>query len=158
MKMTVCQYRKGSGFLDGSWRHVRNHKILLVQVTVVRFSLTKIKHTKVAKAMRSSSKQNKNMKLWDVLEVMLFISNLLLCCQLHWAWPKQKIKAWLYGKKHRNSLFLVWIHFRCYRDTKTEKNLLAVWTLFNYNISDGCPLWLYHFIGLALHENENKTS
>ena len=50
MKMTMCQCRKGSGFLNGSWRHVRNHKILLVQVTVVRFSLTKIKHTKVAKA------------------------------------------------------------------------------------------------------------
>ena len=29
---------------------------------------------------------------------------------------------------------------------------------FNYNILDGRPLWLYHFICLALHENENKTS
>ena len=29
---------------------------------------------------------------------------------------------------------------------------------FNYNISNRRPLWLYQFIYLALHENENKTS
>ena len=35
MKMTVGQWRKGSGFLNGLWHHVRNHEILLFQATVI---------------------------------------------------------------------------------------------------------------------------
>ena len=96
IKMTVCQCKKGSGFLNGSWRHVRNHEILVVQVTVVslvvmKFSSRKNKRTEVGEAMRSSSKQIKNMKLWDALELKSFVTNLSLRGQLHWAWPKREI-------------------------------------------------------------------
>ena len=55
------------------------------------FSSTKDKQTEVGEAMWSSSKQNKNRKLWDVPEVMSFVTNLSLRCQRHWVWPKQEI-------------------------------------------------------------------
>ena len=50
----MSQCRKGSGFLNGLRRQVRNHEILLVQVTVVSVVVTsfprqKIKKTKLAK-------------------------------------------------------------------------------------------------------------
>ena len=42
------------------------------------FSLTKYKQIEVGKAMRPSSKQKKNVKLWDVPEVTSFVTNLSL--------------------------------------------------------------------------------
>ena len=40
--------------------------------------MTKNKQTEVGEAKRSSSKQNKNMKLWDVPEVTSFVTKLSL--------------------------------------------------------------------------------
>ena len=55
------------------------------------FSSTKNKQMEVGKAMRSSSKQKKSIKLWVIPEVTSFVTNLSLRSQLHWAWPRQEI-------------------------------------------------------------------
>ena len=55
------------------------------------FSSTKNKQMEVGRAMRSSSKQKKSIKLRDIPEVTSFVTNLSLRGQLHWAWPRQEI-------------------------------------------------------------------
>ena len=68
MKLTVCHCRKGSGFLNGTWRHVRNHGILRVQVTVVsvvvRDFLDK-KQTNLRWRSNAVVKQAKYFKTWS---------------------------------------------------------------------------------------------
>ena len=54
-------------------------------------SSTKNKQMEVGKAMRSSSKQKKSLKRWDIPEVTSFVTNLSLRGQLHWAWQRQEI-------------------------------------------------------------------
>ena len=56
-----------------------------------KFSSTKNKQNEVGKAMRSSSKQNKNKKLSDIPEVTSFVTNLSLRGHLLWAWLKREI-------------------------------------------------------------------
>ena len=115
MKLTVSQCRKGSGFLNGLWRQVRNHEILLVSGNCCFSSGEVVKQNEVGEAMRSSSKQNKNIKLWDIPEVTSFLTNLSLRGQLHWAWPKLDFIA----KSIRIHFFGFENIFRCYRETKT---------------------------------------
>ena len=55
------------------------------------FSSTRKKQIEVGKAMRSSSKQNKSIKLSDIPEVTSFVTNLSLRGQPHWAWPRREI-------------------------------------------------------------------
>ena len=55
------------------------------------FSTTRNKQIEVGKAMRSSSKQNKSIRLSDFPEVTSFVTNLSLRGQLHWAWPRREI-------------------------------------------------------------------
>ena len=55
------------------------------------FSSTKNKQIEVGKAMGSSSKQNKNINLWNIPEVTSFVANLSLRGQLHWTWPRREI-------------------------------------------------------------------
>ena len=55
------------------------------------FSSTENKQMEVGKAMRSSSKQKKSIKLCDIPEVTSFVTNLSLRVQLHWAWPRREI-------------------------------------------------------------------
>ena len=55
------------------------------------FSSTKNKQMEVGKAMRSSSKQNKSIKICDIPEVTSFITNLSLRGQLHLPWPSWEI-------------------------------------------------------------------
>ena len=128
MKMT------GSGFLNGSWRQVRNHKILLVQETVVsvvvrRFPWQKANKLKLAKqcghqASKIKTKRFEIFLKWRPLTpIFRYAVNFIGHDQ------SGKFKAWFYGKKHRNSLFWFEYILRFYRDTKTEKTLLAVWTL-----------------------------
>ena len=110
MKMT------GSGFLNGSWRQVRNHKILLVQETVVsvvvrRFPRQKANKLKLAKQCGHQASKIKTKSFEVFLKwhhsspIFRYAVNFIGCGQ------SGKFKAWFYGKKHRNSLFLVWIHF-----------------------------------------------
>ena len=55
------------------------------------FSSTKNKQMEVGRALRSSSKQKKSIKLRDIPEVTSFVTNLSLRGQLHWAWPRREI-------------------------------------------------------------------
>ena len=56
--------------------------------------------------MRSSSKQNKNIKLWDIPEVTSFVTNLSLHGQFHWAWPKREIQSLMLWQKVSEFTFL----------------------------------------------------
>ena len=93
----------------GLWRHVRNCKILLVQVTVVSvvtrsFCRQKNKETEVGEAIQSSSKQNKNMKLCSFVIgqqssiSQSFVNNLPFLSHLHWALPRGEIILILWQK------------------------------------------------------------
>ena len=62
------------------------------------FSSTKNKQNEVGIGMQLSSKQNKNIKLWDIPEVTSFITNLSLHGQLIGRGLSGKFKAWFYGK------------------------------------------------------------
>ena len=55
------------------------------------FSSTKNKQVEVGRAMRSSSKQKKSIKLPHIPEVTSFVTNLSLRGQLLWAWPRREI-------------------------------------------------------------------
>ena len=135
MKLTMSQCREGSGFLNGSWRQVRNHEILLVQVTVVSivvmsFPQPKNKQNEVGEAMRSSSKQNESTKLWDIPDMTLFITNLSLCGQLHWAWPKRAIWSLILWQKTSEFTLLGLKTFSDVKEIpKPKKTFLAIWTL-----------------------------
>ena len=121
MKLTVSQCRKGSGFLNGSWRQVRNHKILLVQVTVVSvavrsFPWRKTNKTKLAKqcGCQASKLKTKSFEIflkWRHLSpVFHYAVNFIGRGQ------SGKFKAWFCVGIH---FFGFEIIFRCYRDTKT---------------------------------------
>ena len=56
-----------------------------------KFSSGKDNQNEVDEAMPSSSKQNKNIKLWEIPEVTSFVTNPSLRGQLNWAWPKREI-------------------------------------------------------------------
>ena len=100
--MTVCQCRKGSGLLNGSWPHVRNHEILLVQVIVVSvlvrsFTRQKISKTKLAK---QCGRQASKLKTWSF---EMFLKRRHLPPIFHYAvnfigrGQSGKFKAWFYG-------------------------------------------------------------
>ena len=133
--MTVCQCRKGSGFLNGSWCHVTNHKIHLVQETVVSVVLRSFPRQKTNKLRLAKQCGHQASKI-KTKHFEIFLkwhhSSPIFRYTVNFIGRGQsgKLKAWFYRKKHRNSVFFWFIYiFRCYRDTKTEKNLLTVWTL-----------------------------
>ena len=104
--------KKGSGFLNGSWRHVRNHEILRVQVAVVWVSSFPRQKTKkqVDKAMRSSSKQNKNkaLRYWsDVIRHQSFITRSTLLSVT----KAGNLKIDFTANIASEFTFLVWKHF-----------------------------------------------
>ena len=83
------------------------------------FYSTKNKQIEVGKAMRSSSKQNKSTKLWDIPEVTSFVTNLSLRGQLHWAWPRREIESLILWQKSIGIHFFEFEDiFRCYRDNE----------------------------------------
>ena len=90
------------------------------------FSSTKNKQNEVGEAMRSSSKQNKNIKLWDIPEVTSFLTNLSLCGQLHWAWPKLVI---LWQKASEFTVLGLKTFLDVIERPKSKETFLAVWTL-----------------------------
>ena len=130
MKMT------GSGFLNGWWRQVRNHKILLVQETVVsvvvrRFPRQKANKLKLAKQCGHQASKIKTKSFgmrysWsDVLCHQSFVTQ---STSLGVA-KAGNLKLDFMEKSIATLFFWFEYIFRFYRDTKTEKNLLASWTL-----------------------------
>ena len=70
------------------------------------FSSTENKEIENGDPMPLSSKQNKNVKLWDVPEVTSFVTNLSIHGQLHWAWPKREIQSLMLRQKVSEFTFL----------------------------------------------------
>ena len=98
MKLTVSQCRKGSGVSEWvvtSSQESRDPSSLgnCCFSSGKEFSSTKNKQMEVGRAMRSSSKQKKSIKLRDIPEVTSFVTNLSLRGQLHWAWPRREIEG-----------------------------------------------------------------
>ena len=98
-----------------SKRHVRNHGILLIQVTVAsvvvrNFPRQKTNKLKLAKQCSRQASKIKT-KSFEIFLKWRHSSPIF-----HYAvnfigrGQSGKFKAWFYGKKHRNSLFGVWTH------------------------------------------------
>ena len=98
MKLTVSQCRKGSGLLNGSWRHVRNHEILLVQATVVSVVVRSFPRQKTSK-LKLAKQCGRHSSLIFHYAVNFIGRD-----------PSGKFKAWFYGKKHSG------IHFFGFED------------------------------------------
>ena len=120
MKMTKSQCKKKRVWVS-EWVETSCQEAPNPASSGLKFWLTKNKQTEVGEAMQSSSKQNKNMKLWEATEVTSFVTNLSLHSQLQWALLKREIQSLiLWPNKHQNWIFLFENIFRCYRDTKPQ--------------------------------------
>ena len=110
MKLTVSQCRKWSGFLNESGRHVRNHEILLVQVTVVSVVVRSFPRQKTNK-LKFAKQCGRQASKIKTQGFEIFLKWRHSSPMFHYAvnfirrGQSGKFKAWFYGKKHQNSLF-----------------------------------------------------
>ena len=157
MKMTVCQCRKGSGFLNWSWRQVRNHEILLVQVAVVSVVVRSFhwQETNKLKLSKQCGHQVSKVKTYS-FEIFLKWrrSSPIFRYGVNFIGRGQsgKFKAWFYGKSTPIHFFWFEYIFRYYRDTKTEKTFWPYghFKRFELSKSNSLTLSFYYRIVISL--------
>ena len=94
--------------------------------------------------MQSSSKQNKNIKLWDIPEVTSFVISLSVRGQLHWAWPKREIQSLILWQKALEFTFLGLESFLDVIENQNLKKLFGRMDTLIYISLACCAIWQFH--------------